>query len=188
LSESRNAIRYRIVTGWHAGARFRDYDVAFNGSGALTGITAVGEPFVPCSDRTLTLPINAKSGREFGAYDVGIKSNVILEVVNNNECKLKLDLGFASGKLSFSYDGAAVAFATSRINTDATGTLIRPSESFYKDALVLFRKTGRIVSLSQNVAVRGMTFPEFQKDGTVMLLDQVAPGRPVEQMRVVSVK
>jgi hypothetical protein len=58
----------------------------------------------------------------------------------------------------------------------------------FKDALVLARKTGRIVSLSQNEPIAGLTFPEFQKDGTVMLLEQYGPGRAVEQLRVVSYK
>ncbi len=101
---------------------------------------------------------------------------------------VKLDLGFVSGKISFSYDGQSIAFATSRINTDAEGALMRPSELAFKDALVLVRKTGRIVSLSQNAPMHGVTFPEFQKDGTVMLLDQGGPGRPIEQLRVVSYK
>jgi hypothetical protein len=134
------------------------------------------------------LPINAKSGREFGAYDAKAKTNFILEVDDQRQCVNKLDLGFASGKLSFSYDGAAIAFATSRINVDAEGDLIRPSESFYKDALVLYRQTGRLVSLSQNAPLQGLTFPEFRKDGAVMLLDQGGPKRPVEVIRVVTVK
>ena len=136
----------------------------------------------------LTLPINAKSGREFGAFDTRANTNIVLEVVDATHCGLKLDLGFASGKLSFSYDGAFIAFATSRINTDAAGELMRPSESMFKDALVLERKTGRIINLSQNAPIQGLTFPEFQKDGSVMLLDQFGPGRPVEQLRVVSFK
>lgn len=188
LSETKNAVRYRIVTGWNAGARFRDYDVAFDKTGAATSIKAVGNPFVPCKDRLLALPINAKSGREFGAFDARTNTNLVFEVADSTHCTLKLDLGFASGKLSFSYDGTSIAFATSLINTDADGELIRPSELFHKDALVLVRKTGRIVSLSQNAPIAGMTFPEFQKNGTVMLLDQFGPGRPVEQLRVVSFK
>ncbi|MEO7359150.1 MAG: hypothetical protein ABI120_02390, partial [Gemmatimonadaceae bacterium] len=182
------AVRYRVVTGWNAGARFRDYDVALDKRGAASGINAVGEPFAPCKDRLLTLPINAKSGREFGAFDARTQTNMVLEVADSTHCALKLDLGFPSGKLSFSYDGSAIAFATSRVNTDAEGQLIRPSELFHKDALVLVRKTGRIIGLTQNATIGGLTFPEFQKNGTVMLLDQFGPGRPVEQLRVVTFK
>lgn len=185
LSSSRSRIRYRVVTGWNAGARFREYDVKLDATGVPSSISAASAPFVPCKNRLLTLPIHAKAGTEFGAYDAGMHTNVVLEVIDETHCALKLDLGFASGKLSFSYDGASLAFATSRINTDAEGALMRPSEVFFKDALVLVRKTGRIVRLSDNVSVSGMTYPEFQQDGSVMLLDQVAPGRPVEQIRVV---
>lgn len=188
LSETKTAVRYRVVTGWNAGARFRDYDVAFDKKGIASRVTTVGNPFVPCKGRLLALPINAKSGREFGAFDARTNTNLIFEVADSTHCILKLDLGFASGKLSFSYDGTSIAFATSLVNTDAEGELIRPSELFHKDALVLVRKTGRIVSLSQNAPIAGMTFPEFQKNGTVMLLDQFGPGRPVEQLRVVSFK
>ena len=188
LRQTKTKVRYRVVTGWNAGARFRDYDAAFNRKGVPTAVTAVAAPFVPCNDRLLTLPINAKSGREFGALDTRAKTNVVLEVIDSTRCALKLDLGFASGKISFSYDGAFIAFATSRMNTDAEGALMRPSESFYKDALVLERKTGRIINLSHNASIQGLTFPEFQRDGSVMLLDQFGPGRPVEQLRVVTFK
>ena len=188
LSETKTGVRYRIVTGWNAGARFRDYAVTFGAKGSLPTVAPVSDPFVPCKDRLLTLPINAKSGREFGAFDTRAGTNIVLEVVDATHCNLKLDLGFASGKISFSYDGAYIAFATSRINTDAEGALMRPSESMYKDALVLERKTGRIINLSQNAPIQGLTFPEFQKDGTVMLLDQFGPGRAVEQLRVVTFK
>lgn len=188
LSATPTNVRYRVVTGWNAGARFRDYDVAMDKKGTPVGITSLDEAFAPCKDRLLTLPINAKSGTEFGAFDAAAKTNLILEVVDPTHCTVKLDLGFASGKISFSYDGQSIAFATSRINTDTTGDLIRPSELMFKDALVLVRKTGRIISLSQNEPINGQTFPEFLKDGTVMLLDQVGPGRPTEQLRVVSYK
>jgi hypothetical protein len=187
LNDFGNITRYRVVTGWNAGARFRDYDVKLNGTAAPT-IAPVAPPFVPCKDRFLTLPINAKSGSEFGALDAAAKSNMIFDVTSSTTCAVKLDLGFVSGKISFSYDGAFIAFATSRINTDATGELIRPSDMFYKDALVLERKTGRIINLSQNAAIEALTFPEFQKDGSVMLLDQYGPNRPVEQLRVVRFK
>ncbi|MBC8086202.1 MAG: hypothetical protein H7Z40_02990 [Phycisphaerae bacterium] len=188
LSETASNVRYRIVTGWNAGARFRDYDVAMDAKGTPVGIKALAQPFAPCTDLLLTLPINAKSGTEFGAFDAKAKTNLILDVIDATHCAVKLDLGFASGKISFSYDGQSIAFATSRINTDAEGPVMRPSELEFKDALVLVRKTGRIVSLSQNAPINGVTFPEFQKDGTVMLLDQVGPGRAVEQLRVVSYK
>jgi|GEM_PF-1863571 len=188
LRETRSNIRYRVVTGWNAGARFRDYDVTMDQKGTPVAITPLAEAFAPCKDRLLTLPINAKSGTEFGALDAVAKTNLILEVTDPTHCVVKLDLGFVSGKISFSYDGQSIAFATSRINTDAEGALMRPSELAFKDALVLVRKTGRIVSLSQNAPMHGVTFPEFQKDGTVMLLDQGGPGRPIEQLRVVSYK
>lgn len=188
LSETKTGVRYRIVTGWNAGARFRDYDVAFDKSGKATSITTAGDRFAPCKDRLLTLPINAKSGKEFGAFDTRTQTNMIFEVADSTHCIVKLDLGFASGKLSFSHDGTAIAFATSLVNTDTEGELIRPSELFHKDALVLVRKTGRIISLSQNASISGMTFPEFQKNGTVMILDQFGPGRPIEQLRVVAWK
>ena len=188
LGENSKSLRYRIITGWRAGARFRDYDVTFDKKGQAATVTALDTPFVPCGDRLLTLPINAKSGYEFGAFDARVNSNFIIEVTAMKTCVDKLNLGFATGKISFSYDGEAIAFSTARINTDATGELMRPSESFYKDALILHRKTGRIVSLSANRPLRGMTFPEFQKNGSVMLLDQIAPGRSVEIIRVVKVK
>lgn len=193
FKQSRTGVRYRVITGWQRGPRFRDYDVTFgNGKvgapGATDVVTPLGTPFAPCDGRTLSLPINAKNGQEFGAYDGVTTTNVVVRVTDAHTCTTVLDLGFATGKLTFSYDGARIAFATSRINVDGDGPLLRPSETFWKDALVLHRRTGRLVSLSHNQPIFGMTFPEFRSDGAVMLLEQGGPGRPQETIRVVTVK
>ena len=189
IQQERNGVvRYRVITGWRQGARFRDYDVTFTAKGAYKNAVPVGTPFVPCGARNLTLPINAKSGQEFGAYDAGTRTNVILEVTPMKSCLDKLDLGFASGKLSFSYDGSVIAFATSRVDTDADGLRLRPAELVYKDALLLYRRTGRIVALSNNRGINALSFPEFLKNGNVMVLDQAGPGRTREVLRTVEVR
>lgn len=188
LHEAKGVVRYRVITGWRQNARFRDYDVTFTTTGAYKSTSPVGAPFVPCGTRRLSLPINAKSGGEFGAYDEGTHTSVILEVTPMQSCLDKLDLGFASGKMSFSYDGRLVAFATSRVDTDAEGTRLRPSDLVYKDALVLYRATGRIVALSHNKGINALSFPEFQTDGSVMVLDQAGPGRSTEVLRTVVVR
>jgi hypothetical protein len=188
LREARGTVRYRVVTGWRDNARFRDYDVTLATARKPAKFTAVAAPFVPCTGRTLTLPISAKSGREFGALDVKRNTNGVFEVREDGSCIDKLDLGFVSGKLSFSYDGTSVAFATSRVNVDAAGTLLKPSENFYKDALVLQRATGRIVSITRNKPLRRMSFPEFLPDGNVMVLDQHVAGQAYGVLRVVEVR
>jgi hypothetical protein len=188
LKQSKAATRYRVVTGWRMGARYRDYDVTFDRDGRLITVKPLGAPFVPCSDRMFSLPISAKGSKEIGVFDVRSRTNRIIDVTDDGGCRDVLDLGFASGKLAFSYDGKAIAFATSRVNTDAEGEFLKPEENFYKDALVLYRKTGRIVSLSANRPLSGMTFPEFLPDGHVMILDQASRFRPTEVFRVVDIK
>jgi hypothetical protein len=188
LQQSRDAARYRVVTGWRTGLRLRDYDVAFSRDGRPQRITPLGKPMVPCPDRVLVLPISSKGTREVGAFDKGSNTTRIVEVTDDGKCVDVLDLGFASGKLSFSYDGSAIAFATSRIDVDAEGFMMQPEVTFYKDALVLYRKTGRIVSLSHNRPLRGMTFPEFLPDGRSIILDQGSRLRADEAIRVLDVK
>ncbi|HEY7395983.1 MAG TPA: hypothetical protein VH559_14110, partial [Gemmatimonadaceae bacterium] len=168
LKHSKNVTRYRIVTGWRMGARYRDYDVTFGRDGRLITVKPLGAPFVPCAERTFSLPISAKGSKEIGVYDTRSRTNHIINVTDDGGCTDVLDLGFASGKLAFSYDGSAIAFATSRINTDAEGEFLKPEENFYKDALILYRKTGRVVSLTTNRPLSSMTFPEFLPDGRVM--------------------
>jgi len=48
--------------------------------------------------------------------------------------------------------------------------------------------TGRIVSLSNNRPLRGMTFPEFLPDGRSIILDQRSRTTPDEAIRVLTVK
>ena len=121
-------------------------------------------------------------------FDKASNTNRIIEVTDGGKCLDVLDLGFASGKLSFNYDGSAIAFATSRVDVDAEGFLLQPETMFFKDALVLYRKTGRLVSLSKNRPLRGMTFPEFLPDGRSIILDQGSKLRPAEAIRVLEVK
>jgi hypothetical protein len=189
LKKSKDATRYRIVTGWRMGARLRDYDVSFDRDGITLHVQPLGPPSVPCPERMFSLPISAKGdSREMGAYDTRAKTNIVFQVTDDGKCIDVLDLGFASGKLSFSYDNSAVAFSTSRVNTDAEGSLLKVEEMFYKDAFVLYRKTGRLVNLSSNRPLSAMTFPEFLPDGRVMILDQASRFRPAEVFRVVEVK
>jgi hypothetical protein len=188
LKQSKDAVRYRVVTGWRTGLRLRDYDVTFATRDKLIHIEPLGTPMVPCAGRRFSLPISAKGNREVGAFDLDSRTNRIIEVADDGRCTDILDLGFASGKLSFSYDASAIAFATSRIDVDAEGFMLQPEEAFYKDALVLYRKTGRIVSLSRNRGLRGMTFPEFLPDGRSIILDQRSRMRPNEFIRVLEVK
>jgi hypothetical protein len=188
LKQSKEAVRYRVVTGWRMGLRLRDYDVTFATRDKPLHIEPLGTPTVPCDGRSFSLPISAKGTREVGAFDTQSRTNRVIEIGDDGRCTDVLDLGFASGKLSFSYDGSAIAFATSRIDVDAEGFLLQPEEAFYKDALVLYRKTGRIVSLSRNRGLRGMTFPEFLPDGRSMILDQRSRLRPTELIRVIEVK
>lgn len=185
LREAKGDLRYRVVTGWRDNARFRDYDVKLVQGAKGAVIRPASDAFVPCTGRVLSLPINAKSGREFGAFDVRRGTNGVMEVQDDGTCADRLDLGFASGKLSFSYDGKLIAFSTAAINVDTAGALMKPSEAFYKDALILRRADGRLVSLSRNRPLRAQSFPEFLPNGTIMLLDQRSPMRPEGLLRVV---
>jgi len=181
-------VHYRTITGWHMGVRLRHYDVALAPSGRALSIAPVGPARVPCADRALSLPISAKAGLEIGAYDTRAETSHILNVSDDGHCVSAMDLGFAAGKLAFSYDASAVAFATTRINVDAEGSLLKPSETFYRDAFVLYRTTGRLVSLSGNRMLRSMSFPEFLPDGRLIVLDQPSRARPVASFRIMEVR
>lgn len=188
LRQGKNDARYRVVTGWRTGLRLRDYDIAFTRDGKPEHIQPLATPMVPCPERVLVLPISSKGSREVGVFDKSSNTNRIIDVTDDGKCVDVMDLGFASGKLSFNYDGSAIAFATSRIDVDAEGFMLQPEVMFYKDALVLYRKTGRLVSLSRNRALRGMTFPEFLPDGRSIILDQASKLKPAEAIRVLEVK
>jgi hypothetical protein len=156
--------------------------------GRPTAVRPAGEAAVPCPERRLVMPISAKGSREVGAHDARSETTKLIEVLDDGSCVDRADLGFASGKVAFSYDGSAVAFATSRVDVDAEGALLKPSETFYKDAFALYRRTGRLVALSTNRPLRASTFPEFLPDGKLLLLDQASPLRTDEVLRAVTVR
>jgi len=188
LARTRSTVRYRVVTGWRVGLRLRAYDVDYARDGRPTAVRPAGDAAVPCPERRLVLPISAKGTREVGAHDMLAQTTRLIEVRDDGTCVDRMDLGFASGKVAFSYDAQAIAFATSRIDVDASGALLKPSETFYKDAFALYRRTGRLVALSSNRGLRASTFPEFLPDGKILLLDQSSPLRTAEVIRTVGVK
>src|SRR5262249_25456591 len=123
-----------------------------------------------------------------GAYDAATASEHIIRVIDDSVCADSLDLGFAAGKVSFSYDGASVAFSSSRINVDAQGDLVKPDELFYRDAFLLDMQTGRLIALSHNRSIFGNTFPEFLPDGSAVLLDWLNRARPTTAIRLVALR
>jgi hypothetical protein len=55
-----------------------------------------------------------KFGHEFGVFDTRSNTNRVPYVTDAHGCLDNRDRGFSTCKLSFSQDGAAIAFVTSR--------------------------------------------------------------------------
>jgi hypothetical protein len=177
---------YRVLTAWKGSVQTREYRATFDGAGHAHAIEPVGAVTTPCPQRLLSLPMSARAGHLIAACDVTTQSQHIVRVTAD-ECADTLDLGFATGKVSFSYDGASIAFSSSRINVDAEGPLFKPDEMFYRDAFLLEMSTGRLVVLSDNRSIHGSMFPEFVPEGNVVVLDWPNAARPITVIRLLRV-
>ncbi len=75
-------------------------------------ITTVGEVTQLCkniSDFKSDLPMLSKDGRYLSVYDGNSRSTKIFSL-NGNDCKLEVDLGFPTGKVSFNSDSSQITF------------------------------------------------------------------------------
>lgn len=114
IVEQKNGHRkYRVLTSWNSSAVFRDYIIRENPTeaGGSAKVIPLGSPVPLCPDRRLSLPIISPEGDEFAARDEEGASTKIFEIDRRGSCRETEDFGVQTGKVAFSSEGAAVAFA-----------------------------------------------------------------------------
>lgn len=158
---------YRIITSF-IGIMSRDYKV-HDGKNGQPAIVPVGDPVNLCQGKDLKLPMLSKDGTELAALD-GITNTTKIFAVDpaRKSCEEVLDLGVATGKVDFSFDGRFLAYHVSKIDLGG-GFFVRPDKGWSLQVHVYDRVMGRATIITSDMA-RNSYFPVFRKDGSLVFL------------------
>ena len=170
-------IRYRVLTAWREGAQYRDYELGFDGDGAITDIVAMGSKTAPCRDLQLSLPIVSKDGREMSARDEKTGTTKVFRLGPNGACREVFDSGMQTTKATFSYDGALLAFGSRDGQRTELGDA-RPA------IYVVDRHTGETTRIPQSTS-RSLTIPEFVGPDSLLFLVAGLRGNDPSEFRLV---
>jgi hypothetical protein len=155
VNDSQNTRTYRVVTAWTAAVAFRDYALDKTND----EITAQDQPKTICKDFRMSLPMLSKNGLLLGGRSNADMFTKIFSISETGaECTLVEDLGFKTGKVSFSHDGNQVGFVTK------DGDAIKAYVYHLKTKALTLLMT---VSESKR---EYLVFPDFLPNGNVLVM------------------
>ena len=160
LQREGSRTRYRVLTSWFEGLRYRDYDVTVDPSTGASSVRPIGEPVVPCTGMRLSTPIMSQSGREVAARDESTGTTKIFEMLDGGACREVADLGAATSKVAWHASGQKLAFATPRRGTS------RGEEGIF----VFDRRTRATVRVPASETASRLAFPDFLGEEAVVFL------------------
>jgi hypothetical protein len=143
---------------------FLDFKVTPEGIETLTDFD------YPCKSKRLQMPMISKDGTRLGALNLETQTTQIFDI-SNGKCDMKYDLGFATPKIDFSYDGKKVAFHLSaKPRGDKHGWINIMGANNTSDVFVYELETKKIQQITHNQN-RNSYYPAFLPDGTIMHID-----------------
>lgn len=137
------------------------------------------EAISPCSNDenfATDLPMLSKDGRFISSLDTNTDTTKIYRLNQDGSCELALDLGFATGKISFNHDSSQITFHVDYIGDPYNGGYFETvDEGYAKDVFVMnidevdgklvprdMAKVTNTGSLNQ-----GAYYPEFDRKGNI---------------------
>lgn len=169
---------FKIVSD-HEGLSLGTYTYSDN-----EGPKLVSEIVSPCKNVPnflSDLPMISRDGKYLSTYNSTSKSTKIYEI-NGINCKLVLDLGFGTGKVSFNFDSSQIAFHVDQFSDFQNGYFSGISKDKIKNVVVLnIEKAldGRLVPLSWALASQntspgdGGYYPDFDKNGLLYYMEDI---------------
>ncbi|MDH3715202.1 MAG: hypothetical protein OET44_15310 [Gammaproteobacteria bacterium] len=146
----------------------RDFRVQRDPQRGIT-IEPLNKAWRPCPKRRLHLPMLAKDGREFGAYDVAAGSTRVFAIDGDGQCSPVEDLGIPTGKVSFSFDNRWLTFHLAIFDQASVAIKERPQDRWTSNVFVYDRQTRRIGRITHHTAGNAY-YPAFRRDGTLVYL------------------
>jgi hypothetical protein len=163
---------YRMVSG---SLKLSEYNTSTTDSAAWSA-NDLGKACL--NSGNFKLPMISKDGQELSVYSNDTHTTQIYKI-NDGSCTLELDLGFATGKVEFSYDNKAITFhVDSYSSSKEGGEFVRVGGDMSKNVYVLELnregdqvKPGKLRKLSANLKKgTGSYYPSFTEDGRVAFL------------------
>jgi hypothetical protein len=160
---------YRMVTG---SLTLNEYEVSASGAMSLKK-----GPMRNCGDLgRYQLPMISKDGTELAVYDTKEGVTKIMGIKDDGSCFEKLNLGFPTGKVEFSYDGGSIAFHVDSYDPmsngqEFSGVYGNLTKNVY--TLALDRSGGQLAAgalrrITANTREgTGSYYPSFSQDGKV---------------------
>src|SRR5579862_3593290 len=154
VDDTESARTYRVATAWIAAVAFRDYSLD-----KTTGnITPLNPPKTICKGSPISLPMLSKNGLMLGGQSNGQAFTKIVSIDATGKCTLIQDLGFKTGKVSFSHDGNQVAFVT------------KDGDAIKAYVYHLQTKSMTLLMTVSEAKKEYLVFPDFLPNGNVLVV------------------
>lgn len=125
-----------------------------------------------CPDVPFALPFLSKTGRLFSGVDPITRSTKIFAVDDSGSCTLKVELGYPTGKVDFSFDDQRLTFHISPIDSrSVTEVMTRPKPELRLDAYVYDLETRQLQRLTDCLDAN-CYYPSFRKNGEIVYMRQ----------------
>jgi len=174
LSQDDRSIRYRVLTSWFEGLRYRDYEVDFGSDGARPTARPLGFPIVPCAGMQLSTPIMSQDGLEVAARDEASGTTKIYSILPEGRCEEVLALGMPTRKVAWHVSGRKLAFSTPRVR-NMSGGGAEPGIFVYD------RDEKRLTRVEDSNGASQLAFPDFVGGDAVVFM---IPGRGSREQSV----
>jgi hypothetical protein len=132
-----------------------------------------------CGQGRYQLPMISKDGQELAAFDTQDSMTKILKINSDGSCTEELNLGFATGKVEFAYNGRAITFHVDSYNKNLSGIFSGVQYGMVKNVYVLKLdrsggqlKAGALIPITHNTKPgNGSYYPSFTEDGKVVYVN-----------------
>ena len=165
LEQGESRTVYRVLTSWFEGIVYRDYEVQVDPRRAVPQVRPIGEPVVPCTDTSLSIPIMSQDGLEVAARDESTGTTKIFQLLRAGRCIEVLDLGIQTGKVAWHRTGRLLAFARPRVRRRGSAVDVSSRGIFLFD-----RDRRRLTQLVDSESASPLAFPDFIGDDSVVFL------------------
>lgn len=156
LAQDEASVRYRVMTSWFEGLRYRDYEIRHREGGAPAEVHVLGAPVVPCAGMSLSTPIMSQDGLEVAARDEVSGTTKIFSILPEGRCEEALALGMPTRKVAWHASGRKLAFSTPRVRSTAAG-----SGGVDPGIFVYDRDERRVTRVSDSDGASQLAFPDF---------------------------
>ncbi len=155
VSDDQSTRIYRVATAWVRSAAFRDYSL----NKARGDLTPGEQAKTVCKGFPISLPMLSKDGLMLGGHcNADAFTKIVSIGATGSECILVQDLGFKTGKVSFSHDGNQVGF------------VMKEGDAIKAYVYNLKTKSLTLLMHVSETKKEYLVFPDFLPNGNVLVM------------------